>query len=264
MNRIDQTFSRLKQDKRKAFIAYITAGDPDLKTTEQLALALEQSGVDILELGVPFSDPLADGPTIQAASQRALAAGTTLPKVLDLVKKIRRTSNMPLALMMYYNQIHSYGEQKFVKMVADCGVDGLIVPDLPPEEATDLIKYAKAHDVSTVFFMAPTTKPERMTKIARHSTGFIYYVSLTGVTGARQAIPSSVTRKIREAKKITDKPICIGFGISTPEQIRTMKKVADGVIVGSAIINQIVKHAGQSDLVPKVSKFVRTLSRALD
>lgn len=262
MNRIDQKFVDLRECNQKAFIAFITAGDPDLKTTEELVLQFEHSGVDIVELGVPFSDPLADGPTIQAASQRSLEKGTTLKKVLALVKRLRKHTEIPIALMMYYNQIHHFGEKKFVKALNECGVDGLIVPDLPPEEADQLIKFAKAGDVSTVFFMSPTTESQRMRVIADVATGFIYYVSLTGVTGARQALPSSVAKQIKLAKNLTKKPICVGFGVSTREQVKSMIKMADGVIVGSAIINEIVKHAGKKSLVKNVSKFVSDLASA--
>lgn len=264
MNRIEQKFTHLRERNKKAFIAFITVGDPDLQTTEDLVLGFEQAGVDIVELGVPFSDPLADGKTIQAASQRALANGVNSEKVFELVQRLRQKTQIPLALMMYYNPVFHYGEARFVVKAKTCGVDGLIIPDLPPEEAKVLRKEAVENDMATVFFMAPTTTPQRMKLIAAQSTGFIYFVSLTGVTGARTALPSAVTKQIKLAKTITDKPICIGFGISNPEQVKAMAKTADGVIVGSAIINEIVKNKGNPDLVSNVCRFVKQLTSSIE
>jgi tryptophan synthase alpha chain len=261
-NRIEQKFNQLRQQKRKAFIAFVTAGDPDLETTAKLVLEFEKSGVDIVELGVPFSDPLADGPTIQASSERALKKGVNLSKIFTLVKKLRQSTALPLALMLYYNPIFHYGEEKFIKDCQHAGVDGIIVPDLPPEEAEDLIRLARKANITTTFFIAPTTTKERMRLIADKTTGFIYYVAVTGVTGARQGMPPLVTEQIKTAKRITKKPICVGFGVSTPEQVKSISKLADGVVVGSAIINQIVKNQGNKALVQNVSNFVRKLSQA--
>ncbi len=263
MNRIEQKFAQLKQLKRKAFISFITAGDPDLKTTHDLVLAFEQSGVDIIEIGVPFSDPLADGPTIQASSFRSLQKGTTLPKVLQLVKKLRQQTDIPIALMMYYNPIFNYGEAKFVKDATESGIDGVIVPDLPPEEAMNLIKLSRQANLSTIFFISPTTTKERMKLVAQASTGFIYYVSIAGVTGARNQVALSYKDQIKQAKKLTNKPICVGFGVSTREQVKDISKIADGVIVGSAIVNEIVKNQNQKNLVSNVARFVSGLSKPL-
>ncbi len=259
MNRIDQTFERLKKVRQKAFIAFLTAGDPSLKVTEELVVSFEQVGVDIVEIGVPFSDPLADGPTIQAASQRALNNHVTLAKILQLVKRIRTRSQIPLALMTYYNPIFHFGEEKFLKAAKAAGVDGVIVPDLPPEEAKSFIQMSKRQKISTIFFLAPTTTKERMKKIVQASTGFIYYVSVTGVTGARQNLPIEIARDVKTAKKFTKKPICVGFGVSTPEQVKSLGRVADGVIVGSAIIKEILRQKGKSGLVNNVSRFVQRL-----
>jgi len=264
MNRIEQKFAQLKSNNKKAFIAFITAGDPDLQTTEELVLGFEQNGVDIVELGVPFSDPLADGKTIQAASQRALANGVTSEKVFNLVQKLRQKTQIPIALMMYYNPIFHYGDAKFVAKAKACGVDGLIIPDLPPEEAGVLKRAAVENEITTVFFMAPTTTVQRMRLISDYSTGFIYFVSLTGVTGVRTVLPSAVTKQIKLAKTVTDKPVCIGFGISNPTQVREMAKQADGVIVGSAIINEIDANKGKPDLVPIVCRFVKQLTTVLE
>ena len=262
-NRIDLKFRQLRENKQKAFIAFVTAGDPSLKVTEQLVTAFEKAGVDILELGVPFSDPMADGPTIQASSQRALDKGTTLAKILDLVKKVRSKSELPIALMMYYNHVFHYGEEKFIKKCKSVGVDGLIIPDLPPEEGASLAKLAKKHGVSLVFFMAPTTSEARVKKIVKKSTGFIYYVSVAGVTGARSSVAGSYVAQIKRAQKYTDTPICVGFGVSTAEQAKKIAKTADGVIVGSAIINQIQKNKKSKDLVAKVARFVGTLAKSV-
>lgn len=263
MNRIDQKFKELRKRKKKAFIAFITAGDPSLQLTEELVLAFEKSGVDVVELGVPFSDPLADGPTIQASSQRALKKHVNLIKIFHLVQGIRQKSQIPLALMTYYNPVFHYGEKDFVRQAKESGVDGMIVPDLPPEEADTLMRLAKKAELATVFFIAPTTTPQRMKRIAQASTGFIYYVSLTGVTGARRQLPPAFLQQIHTAKRLTAKPICVGFGVSSPRQVKSIARAADGVIVGSAIINAIVKNKGNRYLVQNVSRFVRRLSQGL-
>ncbi|MBU0468410.1 MAG: tryptophan synthase subunit alpha [Candidatus Omnitrophica bacterium] len=259
MNRLDKKFEELKQAKKKAFIAFITAGDPSLKVTEELVCSFERSNVDIVELGVPFSDPLADGPTIQAASQRALANGVTLKKILNTVKNIRIKTEMPICLMTYYNPVFHYGEEKFVEDARKCGVDGLIIPDLPHQEAKILIASAKKNGVSTILFLTPTTTKKRMKEVVDVATGFIYYVSLTGVTGERKALPTDVAGHVKAAKKISTKPICIGFGISNAAQVKAMSKIADGVIVGSAIVKEINKNAGRKDIVKKVSSYVAKL-----
>lgn len=263
MNRIDQKFKTLRKQKKKAFIAFITAGDPDLRTTEDLVVAFEKAGVDIVELGVPFSDPLADGPTIQAASQRALRKHVNLPQILNAVRRLRTKTQIPITLMTYYNPVFHYGEGKFVAAAKRNGVDGLIIPDLPPEEGTDLIRVARAHDMSTVFFLAPTTTEQRMKRVVKASSGFVYYVSLTGVTGASKVFSDKNAQQILLAKKYTTKPICVGFGISTPDQVKSVARICDGVIVGSAIIQRIAQNAGNKDLVSNVSRFVHNLSKGL-
>lgn len=262
-NRITQKFKQLAKNKRKAFIAYITAGDPNLSTTEKLVYALEEAGVDMIELGVPFSDPMADGPTIQAASQRALKNRVSLTSILAMVARIRKHSKIPIALMTYYNPVFHFGDQKFTAAALKAGVDGVIIPDLPPEEAGDLRRAANKTGLSTIFFMAPTTTNARLKKVIQASTGFVYYVSLTGVTGARTQLSQTIAFDVKRAKRLTDKPICVGFGISTADHIRSVGKVADGVIVGSAIVKEIEKNTGKKDLVKNVSKFVQTLVRAL-
>jgi tryptophan synthase alpha chain len=263
MNRIDQKFKELRQANKKAFIAFITAGDPDLDTTEELVLALEKAGADIVEIGVPFSDPLADGPTIQAASYRSLQKGTTVKKILAVVKRIRQRSQVPLALMTYYNPVFHFGEKSFVEQAKASGVDGVIIPDLPLEEAGELRRFAMKEDLSTIFFVAPTTTADRLKPVVKAATGFIYYVSVAGVTGARKAVPAEIAIKIRQVKALTDKPVCVGFGVSTPEQARMMARVADGVIVGSAIVNEIHKNADAKDLAVRIEAFVSALVKAV-
>lgn len=262
MNRIDQKFIQLRKEKRKAFIPFLTAGDPNLKATIDLVLAFEKSGADIVEIGVPFSDPLADGPTIQASSFRSLQKGTTLPKVFNLVKQIRQKSQIPIAFMMSYNPIFHYGEEKFVKEAVHCGVDGVIVPDLPPEEAGNLIKISRKQNFATVFFISPTTTKERMKLVAKASTGFIYYVSVAGVTGARTQMSQSYAKQIKLAKQITHKPICVGFGISKPEQVKEISKISDGIIVGSAIVSEIFKNKN-TNLIQHTARFVASLAKPL-
>lgn len=261
MDRIDNRFNELRsRPGKKAFIAYITAGDPDLKTTERAALALEGAGVDILELGIPFSDPIADGPTIQAASCRALAAGATIRKIFTMVERLRARTDIPLVFMTYYNPILRYGLRKFFARCRRSGLDGVIVPDLPLEEADDLIKFARGNGVATIFLVSPTSTPGRMRDIANNSRGFIYYVSLTGVTGARRELPKDITSKIKALRSVTDKPVAVGFGVSDLKQARQIAGIADGVIVGSAI----VKILGQTkNPIPRVTGFARSMARAV-
>jgi len=263
MNRIQQKFLDLKSQKKKAFIAFITAGDPDLKTTEDLAKAFGGAGVDIIELGIPFSDPLADGPTIQASYFRALNKGTTVKKILETVKRIRLKTSIPIAFMTSYNPILRFGEEKFVKACADAGVDGLIVPDLPPEEAKNLRRVAQHYGIATIFFVAPTSTDERIRANTKASSGFVYYVSLTGITGTQKAVARSVVKQINHIKRFTQKPVCAGFGISTPQQVKDIGRAADGIIIGSAIVKAIEQNKGSRDLVSKVSRYVGSLVKSL-
>lgn len=260
MNRIDKKFRELKSRKKKAFIAYITAGDPDLKTTARIVPALEESGVDIIELGIPFSDPIADGPTIQAASQRALENKVTVKKIFAMASALRKSTQIPLVFMTYYNPVLRFGLDKFMKSCRSCGVDGVIVPDLPCEEAGGLIRAGRSCGIATIFLVAPTSTKARAARIARDSKGFIYYVSLTGVTGARRALPHDAVSKIRAIKSLTDKPVAVGFGVSDAAQARGLAKVADGVIVGSAIVKIIGE---KKSIVPRVSKFAARLAKAI-
>ncbi|MFH0826459.1 MAG: tryptophan synthase subunit alpha [Candidatus Omnitrophota bacterium] len=259
MNRIDKKFRELRRAHKKAFIAFITAGYPNLQTTRKLILEFAKKGVDIIELGVPFSDPLADGPIIQEASQKSLERNTHLIDILRLVKGVRHSVDIPLCLMTYFNPVFCFGEKKFIDQAASCGVDGLILPDLTPEEGISFARYARKKELNIIYFLSPTSTPKRMKYISGISRGFIYYVSLTGVTGARKDLPTDIIQKIRAIKKITAKSVCVGFGVSRPEQVRQIQKFADGVIVGSAIIQKIKQHIQDPRLVQKVSQFVSYL-----
>lgn len=254
MNLIDKKFKELKRKKKKAFIAFITAGDPNLSSTKNLIFRLQDAGVDLIEIGIPFSDPLADGPTIQASSVRALRNKVTLRSIIKAISSIKKKITVPLVFMTYYNPIFNYNLKKFVKDSKTAGVAGAIVPDMPYEEASDLIKIAKQNNFSTIFLAAPTSTKERLKKISKYSEGFIYFVSLTGVTGARRNLPDDLITNIKRLKKLTKKPICVGFGVSTPEQAKMVAKISDGVIVGSAIVKLIEKRNFK-----KVTNFVKKL-----
>jgi tryptophan synthase alpha chain len=224
---------------------------------------LEKSGVDLIELGIPFSDPLADGPTIQKASQRALSKGVTIKSILRMVRISRKRIKLPLVFMTYYNPVAHYGIKRFVEDSKKAGIDGVIIPDLPPEEADDLIEAAKRADFSTIFLAAPTSTKDRLKKISQRSTGFIYYVSLTGVTGARRKLPKDIVEHVKTLKAITKKRVCVGFGISSPSQARNISKLADGIIVGSAVIKIIEENINTKGLYKKVTKFVRSLEKGV-
>jgi tryptophan synthase alpha chain len=263
-NRVDKKFRQLKKEKKKAFIAYITAGDPDLATTARLIPEMEKAGVDIIELGVPFSDPLADGLTIQRASERALAKDVFLPDILKMVKGARKkTGGIPILLMSYYNPVYRYGLKKFAKDCQRCGIDGVIIPDLPPEEGKTLRSLCLRNDQSLVFLAAPTSTKKRLSIITKNSTSFIYYVSLLGVTGERKALPSDLIKSVKKLKALTKKPICVGFGISKPAHAQMVARVSDGVIVGSAIVRVIERNKGCKDLPKKVSSFLKPFAKAV-
>ncbi len=262
MKTISQVFKTLKKQNRRALIPYITAGDPDLDITAKLILTISQNGGDILELGVPFSDPLADGPTIQTASQRALKSGTTLKGILEMVREIRKKIDIPLVLMSYYNPLRQYGLEALARDASKAGINGFIVPDLTPEEATDWLKVCKEHSLDTIFLIAPTTSLNRARKIAQMSRGFIYYVSVTGVTGARESLPQDIIENLKQLRKITNKPIAVGFGISSPNHVRMLVPYTDGIVVGSAIVKLIGETKELSQICVKVAKFIKNLSQA--
>ena len=263
MNRIDKKFKQLRKEKKKAFIAYITAGDPDLSATKKIVLTLEGAGVDIIELGIPFSDPLADGPIIQAASHRALQKGVTLKKIFSTVGSLRNVTDIPITFMTYFNPVLRYGIGNFIRDCKRNDVDGVIIPDLPVEEAKSLIGYAKKAGIAAIFLSAPTSTLPRIKNIVKNSTGFIYYVSLTGVTGARAKLPAEVISKVKLIKSNTKKPVAVGFGVSNKEQARGIAKAADGVIVGSAIVKIIDGIKDKNKMLLKVSRFSKDLARAI-
>jgi len=264
MNRIDRTFRKLKNERRKAFIAYITAGDPDMRVTKELVPALEKAGVDIIELGIPFSDPLADGPTIQAASHRALSKGTTLEKIFDAIGSIRKVTEIPIVFMTYYNPVLKYGLKRFMADCARDGVDGVVIPDLPLEESGELRRHARASGVSSIFLVAPTSTRERIKSITALSTGFVYYVSLTGVTGARRELPPELISRIKLVKSMTKRPVAVGFGVADAGQAGRVAKVADAVIVGSRIVRIIeANRKDKKAIISKVSRFSRGLAEAI-
>lgn len=262
MGRIASTFAKLKKNHDKALVTFITAGDPDLATTERLIHTLERSGADVIELGVPFSDPMADGPTIQKASERALAAGTTLPQILAMVKSVRRTSQIPIVLMGYYNPLFLYDTRRFIVDAVEAGVDGVLIVDLPPEEAGAFRKEASAAGLDVIFLLTPTSDDERLAKVARLGSGFVYYVSVTGVTGARTTIAETVftdMAKIRERVKF---PLVVGFGVSDPVQAGRLAAVSDGVVVGSAIVKLFETYQGD-ELATRLGEFVAALKSAV-
>ena len=264
MSRIKNTFRRLKKRDETALIPYIMAGDPDLATTKKLVLEMEKAGCDVIELGAPFSDPLADGPTIQKAAIRSLRNHTSISDVLRLVADVRKESEIPLILMTYYNLIFKYGEERFVNEAVSAGLDGMILPDLPPEEAGTLVSLAKAAGLDTIFLLAPTSTDERIKIVCKVSQGFVYYVSLTGVTGARSGIQESVRGSLQKIKLVTDKPVAVGFGISTPDQAAQVALWgADGVIVGSALVKVMEESIGSPELIVNAAAFVKALKQGV-
>ncbi len=261
-NRIDAAFQRLKNNREKALITYVMAGDPDLDMTEKIILALEEGGADLVEIGVPFTDPLADGPVIQNAASRGLASKTTLSGILKMVERLRQKSAVPLILMSYYNPILQYGEEKFAADAVRSGVDGVIIPDLPAGESPGWEASAKKYHLKSIFLLAPTSSKERIKKVAKVSSGFIYYVALTGITGAKLTISKEIGKKIKEIKQHAALPVAVGFGISTPEEAHEISKGADGIIVGSAIVKRIEENPS-ADLLPPLIIFIKSLKQSL-
>ncbi len=263
MNRIVERFAQLKRVGKKSFVVYIGAGDPDLEATRQLALAFDQSGVDILELGVPFSDPLADGLVNQLAAQRGLESGTTPPKLLETIVAIRKDSQIPIVLYIYFNLIHKVGMERFINDAAKAGVDGLLVLDLPPEESDNYEMLMKKTGLNHIYLVAPTTPEDRMELIVKRGSGFIYYISREGVTGMQSSVASNLASQVAKIRAHTDLPVAVGFGISNPEQAKAVASAADGCVVGSAIVNQIAEHGQSPELVAKVGAFVKSLADAV-
>jgi len=262
-SRLDRRFETLRERGEAALIAYIMAGDPSLVETEQLVLALEGAGADIIELGVPFSDPIADGPVIQQAAERALRSGTSLRKILPMVKTLRSKTQIPLVLMAYYNNIHAFGADRFCREAVEAGVDGLIVPDMPPDEAGPLQGPAEAAGLQLIFLLAPTSTAARRAYVARQSKGFVYYVSLTGITGAKLTDMSGVRSNVEKIRKVSKTPIAVGFGVATPQDAANVSAIADGVIVGSAIVKQIAARQQSPRMATEVGEFVQSLKTSM-
>ncbi|RJQ46498.1 MAG: tryptophan synthase subunit alpha [Nitrospiraceae bacterium] len=256
MNDIEKVFKKLNQSGKKAFIPYIMAGDPSLEATMKFVAELEEAGADIIELGVPFSDPLADGPVIQRAAERALSQGVTLKKVLTLVSAIRQSSKVPIILMTYYNPVFKYGIEVFAEDAAKAGANGVIIPDLTPDEADAYIRAARQQGVATVFLLAPTSTEGRINKAVKAATGFIYYVSITGTTGAKLLMDETMKTTLNKIRAKTSKPVAVGFGVSGPEDAKAVASTADGVIVGSAIVKLIAEGKD-------IKEFVKSLRDAI-
>jgi tryptophan synthase alpha chain len=263
LNRIDTLFARLKSEGRPAMIAYITGGDPTLDSSAKIAIEMEKAGVDLLELGIPFSDPLADGLTIQMAAGRALAAGASVPGILDLVREIRKSSQIPIVLFAYLNPVYIYGFEKFQKDATAAGADGLLLLDLPPQEAARNSELASDHGLKTIRLIAPTTPLERLMEITDAAEGFIYYVSREGVTGEQSSLSTDIAERVAAIRALTKVPVAVGFGISNPEQAATVAGLADGVVVGSAIVRQIAEIGDTPELPFKIADFVRPIAEAV-
>ncbi len=263
MNRIEERFAQLHRAGQKGLVVYIGAGDPHLDATRQLALAFDQAGVDILELGVPFSDPLADGLVNQLAAQRGLESGTTPPKLLATIAAIRKESSMPIVLYIYFNLIHRAGMAQFIEDARQAGVDGLLVLDLPPEECDNYEALMRAAGLCHIYLVAPTTPPDRMELIVKRGSGFIYYISREGVTGMQSQVAANLDSQVAKIRSFTKLPIAVGFGVSNPEQAAVVARSAEAVVVGSAIVNQIAAHGQSPDLVASVKAFVKSLADAV-
>jgi tryptophan synthase alpha chain len=249
MNRIEQAFAKAREENRAVFVAYLCAGDPDFESSIEACRAIIDSGVDILEIGVPFSDPLADGLTNQLAAQRALEAGSCQARVLDLIRAIRSFSEVPLIFYTYYNLVYAQGSDAYVESAKAAGIDGILTLDLPPEEATEHLEACAKHDLKTVFIVAPTTPVSRLKMICEATTGFVYYVSREGVTGEQVSMSAGIAEQVAKIKKFTNLPIVVGFGISNAEHVQTVSQAADGVVVGSAIVNCIAQNLDEPEAI---------------
>lgn len=261
--RIANLFTASKREGRKAFIAYLTAGDPTPAHTASLVLALERGAADLIELGLPFSDPIADGPVIQRASERALRAGMTLSRLLETVREIRRHSEIPLLLFSYLNPLLKYGFDRLAREASEAGIDGVLLTDLSVEEAADPVRRLREQGLDTVFLAAPTSTEHRLRLVAEHSSGFIYLVSRTGVTGEQQSLSDAAAPLTRRMRELTPLPLAVGFGISTPQQVAEIARIADGVVVGSAIVHFIETHSSSPDLARDLEVFTRQLTTPL-
>jgi len=263
MGRIEARFGELRKRGERALIPFVTAGDPDLATTEALLPAIAEAGADLIEIGIPFSDPLAEGPTIQRASERALSSGTSLKRILEMVGRVRSRIDLPLVLMGYANVLFAMGAQKFATAASEAGVDGVIVVDLPPEEGSVLFDALIEVEVDPILLAAPTTEPARLAQLVEQTRGFLYYVSLTGVTGARNQIATGVEEAVAAIHAISEVPVCVGFGVSTSSQAAEIGRYADGVVVGSALVDRIAAASSVESAVSEATQFVAELKQPL-
>ena len=263
MSSISATLTALKREGQTALIPFLTAGDPDLATTENLIHTLVEAGADLIELGMPFSDPMADGPTIQAASERALASGTTLRGVLDLVARVRKRTNIPIILMGYYNPVFCFGKSAFASAAAEAGVDGLLLVDVPPEEAAEIHTDLTQNGIDLITLLAPTTPAKRMQHLAAAGEGYLYYVSMTGVTGTQRVDADAISNEVRKIQEISPVPVAVGFGIATPADAAAVGRFADAVVVGSALVKIIEEHSSGQQLLPEVRSFIRSLKEGM-
>lgn len=262
MSRLAACFDKLKNERNKALVTFVTAGDPDLCTTEKIIYLLEDAGADVIELGVPFSDPMADGPTIQLSSERALKSGTTLLSILELTRRVRNNSQIPIVLMGYLNPIHAYGYEIFCRDASEAGVDGLLLVDMPPEESDDLVTPARRYGLDIIFLLTPTSDPARIATVENLGSGFVYYVTVTGVTGARASVSGTLAEELSRVKHGISHPVMAGFGISTPEQAAEVAMLADGIVVGSAIVKLFEQYA-EERLKQELHRFVSEMKNAI-
>jgi len=262
MSRIEKRFKMLKERNEAALIPFVTAGYPDLRRCRDIVLALAEAGADIIELGIPYSDPVADGPVIQAASQQALSAGMDLEAFFGLVSEIRQSTDVPLVAMTYYNPVFVYGQERFADNCRRCGIDGVIVSDLPPEEGGEWLKIAAGAGLDTILLVAPTSTEERLRRVIDSASGFVYCVSRLGVTGTDQDLSDSLRPRLERMRAMTDKPLCVGFGISTAEHVRQVAALADGAVVGSALVRLVAGNDGAPDLIDRVREFAVGLKKA--
>ncbi len=258
-NRIDEMFERKRASNAASLIFFLTAGHPDAASTVEAITALEAGGTDLIELGIPFSDPIADGPTIQKSSQAALEAGMTVEGVLEIVRQVRKASQIPLILFTGFNPVFHYGEARFIAAAAAAGADGVLIPDLPPEEGAEIESACQKHGLKTIFLAAPTTTEERLATICHHSTGFLYYISLRGVTGARAEMPTDLRENVEKIRRSTSLPLAVGFGVSEPHHARQIAEIADGVVVGSALVRLIDESAGKPDFSDRLRAYSQSL-----
>lgn len=262
MSRLAARFSTLRTQHSKALVTFVTAGDPDLSVTEEIIYQLEAAGADVIELGVPFSDPMADGPTIQLSSERALASGTTLEGILKVVQRVRTRSQIPIILMGYLNPVHAYGYDRFCRDAAEAGVDGVLIVDMPPEESREMTVPARHYGLDVIFLLTPTSDAARISAVNRIGSGFVYYVTVTGVTGARTSVSETLAHELSRVKQTISLPLMAGFGISTPAQAAEVGQLADGVVVGSAIVKLFEQYGGE-ELKQQLRQYVTNLKRAL-